>query len=115
MLLFALILAFLSAGVLGIPVVNEETPKGTTVWGPTAKVFYWRCQPPFLVEVSDNRLNWVPSSICLEGTCCSPQAPGPLCTKEACGMFPKEEGRPEGQLAMSNTQQRAPKRPDTQP
>lgn len=64
-------------------------PSPPSVWGPTAQ-FYWRCQPPYILEVSDNRRTWFPSSVCLEGTCCSDLAGGPVCTREACSLGRKE-------------------------
>ncbi|ROW07398.1 hypothetical protein VMCG_03815 [Cytospora schulzeri] len=61
------------------------------VWGPTA-VWYWRCRPPFLIEASDDLETWLPSSVCLDGTCCSMWADGPVCTREACELVGSEPG-----------------------
>ncbi|KAK8023697.1 hypothetical protein PG993_011763 [Apiospora rasikravindrae] len=54
--------------------------------------WYSRCSSPTQVEASMNQENWVPSSICLHGTCCSNLAEGPLCTYEACALVEEEMG-----------------------
>lgn len=123
MLILSFLLAILLTGAaLGNPVVNAaaaaaaagpfQRPRAMP-WGPTGRLF-WRCRSPFLVEVSDDRRRWVPSSACLEGTCCSSLAGGPLCSRDACGLVPQEEGPgrgPGAQVALGATRQRAPRGP----
>lgn len=110
MLFLALILGLLFTGALGVPLVNEAGPGEINIWGPTAR-FFWRCQSPFLVEVSDDLQTWIPSSICLEGTCCSSLSTGPLCSKAACDLVSKEKGLKKGQDALGATAGLSPKRP----
>ncbi|KAK8070549.1 hypothetical protein PG997_010752 [Apiospora hydei] len=60
--------------------------------------WYSRCSSPTQVEASMNQENWVPSSVCLHGTCCSNLAEGPLCSYEACALVEEEmagKTRPE--------------------
>lgn len=80
------------------------------VWGPTS-VFYWRCRTPLVVEMSWDLDHWVPSSVCLEGTCCSPLAEGPLCSKEACSLVGNQTDRPTGQDPIAVSGGNVPKRP----
>ncbi|POS74177.1 hypothetical protein DHEL01_v207430 [Diaporthe helianthi] len=102
------ILGFLTASVLSAPLSAEEF-ENQGVWGPTA-VWYWRCLSPFIVEASWDLEHWRPSSVCLDGTCCSILADGPLCTKEVCKLVSKEEGKPEGQDPLAVTGGRSPSR-----
>lgn len=102
MLILPLLLALLSPGwVLGIPVVADDDGAAwpNTIWGPTARIYHWRCRSPKLVEVTEDLMHWSPSSICLEGTCCSPLAAGPLCSKDACRLS-RESGTTQGQVAF---------------
>lgn len=85
-----LILTFLLTSLLTMVTSTSalkigSRPKPPAVWGPTANN-YWRCQSPYILEVSSNRRTWFPSSVCIEGTCCSELASGPVCTKEACSL-----------------------------
>lgn len=68
---------------------DPDTPNQNRIWGPTA-IYYWRCSSRIAVEVSYDREEWFPSSICHPGYCCSQHADGPLCTQKACAM---EDGR----------------------
>lgn len=111
MLTIFLILACLFTGVISVPFLPiPRLMKQETIWGPTA-VFYWRCQSPYLVESSWDKTNWKPSSICLEGTCCSTLAEGPLCSIENCALVSQEPDKPQGHDPQSATQHRSPKRP----
>ncbi|KAG6357794.1 hypothetical protein INS49_013673 [Diaporthe citri] len=84
------IFGLLITSVFGAPKpMSAKEFKEQGVWGPTA-VWYWRCSSPFIVETSWDLERWRPSSVCLEGTCCSTLANGPLCSKDACKLVQKE-------------------------
>lgn len=99
LLTLTLLLACLFARALAgeqepVPALEEQEQE--QLWGPTAYL-YWRCQSPFLIEFSrDSGQTWKPSSICLEGTCCSKLATGPFCSKEACLLVAQEPGHGVG-------------------
>ncbi|KAK8877013.1 hypothetical protein PGQ11_001959 [Apiospora arundinis] len=57
--------------------------------------WYSRCSSPSQVEASRNQQNWIPSAVCLHGTCCSNKAEGPLCTYEACKIIDEETSKRE--------------------
>ncbi|KAK8074167.1 hypothetical protein PG994_005066 [Apiospora phragmitis] len=63
--------------------------------------WYSRCSSPSQVEASMNQENWVPSAVCLHGTCCSNQAEGPLCSYEACAL--NEEDAREAEARNANS------------
>lgn len=104
------IVGFFITSVLGAPKgMSAKEFKEQGVWGPTA-VWYWRCTSPFIVETSWDLERWRPSSVCLEGTCCSILADGPLCSKDACKLVPKEPGKAKGQDPLVATGGRSPQR-----
>ncbi|KAG8163030.1 hypothetical protein KVR01_007508 [Diaporthe batatas] len=104
------ILGFLITSALGAPKpMSGKEFKEQGVWGPTA-VWYWRCLSPFIIEASWDLEHWKPSSVCLEGTCCSILADGPLCSKDACRSVSKESGKPKAQDPLTVTGGRSPSR-----
>jgi hypothetical protein len=63
--------------------------------------WYSRCSSPSQVEASMNKENWLPSAVCLHGTCCSNKAEGPLCSYEACSLAEQEMREKEAAKAVS--------------
>lgn len=109
-LLLSCLLLLLPLLTTALPMTQEEFDD-QGIWGPTS-IFYWRCRSPLVVEMSADLDHWVPSSVCLEGTCCSPLSEDPLCTKEACSLVGQETGRPRGSNPIAAMGQNVPKRPN---
>jgi hypothetical protein len=85
----AALLCLLVPTALAIPYNSISTwPK--PYWNPTAGLFYHRCSSPTQVEWSKDMETWLPSAICLRGTCCSNLSKNPNCSKEACELADKE-------------------------
>jgi hypothetical protein len=83
----ALILAFTTAASLATPTGRAVNVK----WWPPLGGYYYRCKSPNIVEVSEDQEVWVPSSVCMAGTCCSSLASSPRCTKDACELAVQEK------------------------
>lgn len=112
-LLFSLLVLLLPRLAAAAPSSNPMTDvefKEQGVWGPTS-VFYWRCRTPLVVETSWDLDHWIPSSVCLEGTCCSRFASGPLCSREACTLVGEQDDKPAGQDPVAVSGGNVPKRP----
>lgn len=63
--------------------------------------WYSRCSSPSQVEASMDQKSWLPSAVCLHGTCCSNKAEGPLCSYEACALAEEEMKEKEAAKAVS--------------
>lgn len=109
-LISLLLLPLLASAAPSPSPMTEQEFSAQGVWGPTS-VFFWRCRSPLVVETTWDLDHWIPSSICLEGTCCSRLSEGPLCTKEACVLVGEQSDKPRGQDPVAVTGGNVPKRP----